>query len=77
MFKDDDLFITLYMSEVIPFLPEKDARRKVLRYLHDRGIEGDIGKDERGDFIKYYKPPADEFGKFSMQFYEIISGGGK
>ncbi len=74
--EDVNLFITIHLEDVTPFLNPKDAQRIVLRYLHDRGIEGEIGCDDIGPFIRYYKPAAEIFDKFSLQFYQFITSHG-
>lgn len=74
--QDDTPFITIYLDDVTPFLPEKDALRIVLRYLHDHGIEGDMGSDERGAYVRYYTPQ-DDFEDFSAEFFRFITNGGK
>jgi hypothetical protein len=71
----DDEFITVHLADVEPFLVGKDAQRIVLRYLHDKGVEGEIGADEKGFFIRYYKPE-DDFEQFSLQFYHFITNHG-
>lgn len=75
--KDDSPFITIYIEDIEPFLKQRDIKKLIVRYLHDRGIEAEVGKDEKGEFIKYYKPPEEEFDEFSHQLYEFITKGGK
>lgn len=75
--QDDSPFITVYLEDVEPFLKNRDAKKLIIRYLHDRGIEGEVDKDEKGEFIRYYKPPEEDFDAFSHQFYEFITKGGK
>lgn len=67
--------ITLYLKDIIPFLGPnlKEAQRIVLRYLHDRGVEGEINCDEEGNFVRYMKPPPEVFDRFSLQFYSFIT----
>jgi len=77
MENDNDLFITIHLDDVKPFLNPKDAQRVVLRYLHDQGVEGEIGCDDIGPFIRYYRPPEEEFDNFSLQFYHFITSHGK
>lgn len=71
--ENTDEFITLYLKDVKPFLPAKNAQRVVLRYLHDQGVEGEIGSDEKGNFIRYYRPADDIFHTFSAKLYEFIT----
>lgn len=66
-------FITLYLLDVKPFLPAKNAQRVVLKYLHEQGVEGEIGSDEKGAFIRYYKPDESVFQEFNMKFYKFIT----
>lgn len=76
MLQDNDSpFITIYLTDVKPFLPDREAKRIMLRYLHDHGIEGELNHDEQGEFIRYYKP--ESFDEFSMDFYMFITKGGK
>lgn len=65
-------FITLYLEDIVHFLDEKEAQRLVMRYLHDRGIEGEINEDEKGSFIRYY-PPKENFKGFSTSLYNFIT----
>jgi hypothetical protein len=69
--------ITIYLEDVYPFVKKKDAQRIVLRFLHERGIEGDIGSDESGPYIRYYRPADDVFEDFSKSLYKFITNGGK
>lgn len=67
--------ITIYLSAVTPFLGPnlREAQRIVLRYLHNRGVEGQIDcDDQEGNFIRYIKP-AVGFEEFSLQFYNFIT----
>lgn len=65
--------ITIHLKDVLPFLKKDEAQRIVLRYLHDHGIEGEIGDDEVGRFIRYYRPSEDIFEDFSLQLYNFIT----
>jgi hypothetical protein len=73
---DNEEFITVHFKDVEEFLKGQNVQRVLLRYLHDRGIEGEIDSDDSGRFIRYYKPNED-FDKFSMSFYHFITNGGK
>ena len=69
----DPGIITIHMVDLKSFLDPKNAQCIVLRYLHDRGVEGNIGSDEGGIFISYYRPPDDVFEKFSSDFYHFVT----
>lgn len=70
-------FITIYLEVLEPFLRKDNIKSLILRYLHDRGIEGDLGEDVNGEFVRYYKPPAEDFDTFSREFFKFITNGGK
>jgi hypothetical protein len=74
--RDNEPTITIHLEDVTPFLNPKQAQRIVLRYLHDQGVEGEIGCDEIGPFIRYYKPADDIFEDFSLKFYHFITAYG-
>lgn len=67
--------ITLYLKDIAPFISPniKEVQRVVLRYLHDRGVEGESNCDEEGNFIRYIKPSPEVFERFSIQFYSFIT----
>lgn len=64
--------ITIHLKDLVPFLDVKFAQRIVLRYLHDKGIEGEISSDENGVFIRYIAPSSEVFESFSTQFYDFL-----
>jgi hypothetical protein len=65
--------IIIHLEDVYPWVEKEHAQRILLRYLHDRGIEGGIGSDEIGTYIRYYRPSED----VSVSLYEFITKGSK
>lgn len=68
-------FITIHFTDVTPFIKAQDPVRLLLRHLHEQGIEGELGTDETGPFIRYYRPEED-FEEFCIKLYHFITEGG-
>lgn len=70
---ENDEFITIHLEDVTPFVAAENAKRVILRYLHDCGVECESGKDDNGEFLRYHRPPEELFYDFNMKFYEFVT----